>query len=208
MAVEQIHDHAKPIGPKLESGRMARPKSAQAGSPDAAPAPKAGAKGSPGKAGPGLAATTALRVGKGVTHAGQGAASNNGGITAMMAAVFGIVALAKVRGQASISTSHALFGGFILMFLLTLMYKLNQKLATMFALLVLIAALMEYGEAAFSGLFGAGSGVPAATTPNIFANGGSPNATPAAPTQYTVGTNANGGQVNVYPPGSWTVSPS
>lgn len=41
---------------------------------------------------------------------------------------------------------------------------------------------------------------------NIFANGGSPNATAQAPTQYTVGTNAQGGQVNVYPPGSWSVT--
>ncbi len=180
MATAEVHQYKKPIGPKLESGRMERPKSAQPGSPSAEPklgkGPKVpvperpktatvgdtpGKGGVPRKGGPGPAASFAMRMGNGVAHAGKGATTNSGGLTAIMAAVFGIVALAKVRGQANISTSHALFGGFILLFILTLLYKLNDRLATMFALLVLIAALLEYGEAAFGGLFTGGSGVPA-----------------------------------------------
>jgi len=108
------------------------------------------------------AAGFAMRLGKGVSHAGKGATTNSGGITAIVVATFAVVALAKIRGTANISTSHALFGGFILLFLLTLMYKFAPGVAMGFAVLVLISALLEYGEAALGGMFGAGTGVPAA----------------------------------------------
>jgi hypothetical protein len=105
----------------------------------------------PGTGGP---ASTVTRVGKGAANVGSDAVKNNGGITAIMAAVFGVVALAKIRGKAQINTAHALFGGFILLFILTALYRINRRLGLAFAALVLIQALLEYGPAALNGLSG------------------------------------------------------
>lgn len=147
--------------PRNHPARVSAPK--QSAAPVPTPDKGKGTSG-PASKGPSSVPTPAgfaMRMGKGVAHAGKGAASNSGGITAIMAATFAIVAIAKFRGTANISTSHALFGGFILLFLLTLLYKFAPGVAMGFAVLVLITALLDYGVDAFNGLFGKGSGIPA-----------------------------------------------
>lgn len=148
MAAE-IHDHARPIGPKLESGRMERPRSAQpAPVADHAPAPKSAEASASGGAKGGayqFAATQGLRVGKGVGHAASGAATGGGGTIALLALTFLVVGLAKYQG-ANIQLSKALFGGFVLAVVLSALSKVNNRLGLMFALLVFIAAMLEYGS--------------------------------------------------------------
>lgn len=154
--------YATPPGVKPQPGSAGPTRGASASSVPVPDKSTGGRQPSVAKA-PG-AAGFAMRIGKGATHAGKGATTNAGGITAIMALTFGVVALAKIRGTANISTSHALFGGFILLFLLTTMYKFAPGVAMAFAVLVLISALLEYGVAAFSGMFGAGTGIPAAVS--------------------------------------------
>jgi len=132
----------------------------------------------------------------GMAKAGGGIAKDsvsNGGVTAIMAGVFVIVALAKIRGQANVDTKHALFGGFIALFVITILYKLNAKLGLGFAVLILIMALQEYGSAAFSGLSGKASenlgetpfpsfgGKPPANSPGDTGTGKQPSTSGNAP---------------------------
>lgn len=123
---------------------MERPRSATA-----APTPKsaqAGAKGGGAKGGAyQFAASQGLRVGKGVGHAASGMTSGGGGTIALLALTFLVVAMAKYQG-ADIQISKALFGGFILAVVLSALSKVNNRLALMFALLVFIAAMLEYGS--------------------------------------------------------------
>lgn len=170
------------------------------------------------KAGPGAGAQFGARLIKGSGHAFDGATSNAGGLTAIMACVFGIVALAKFRGGANISTSHALFGGFLLLFMLTVLYKINARLALAFAVLVLIQALIEYGPVAFNGIGGLGSGIPAGAplgtdvaapvTSTGFLNSITTPipATPGRTAGSTTTNTYNGGTISITKPG-WNINP-
>jgi hypothetical protein len=121
---------------------------------------------------------------KGAKNIGGDVASNKGGVVAIMVAVFAIVALAKLRGTSdnakNISTPTALFGGFVLLFLLTGLEKINPRLGTLFALLVLVGALFEYGSDAFTGLFSNTATLPATSSTSGTATS-STGSTSAAP---------------------------
>jgi hypothetical protein len=93
----------------------------------------------------------ASRFGAGAQNVGSDMVHNQGGVTGIVAGIFLVVFIAKQRG-AQIDGKHALFGGFILMFFLAALAGINQRLAQMFALLVLTAALLEYGPTVLNGL--------------------------------------------------------
>jgi hypothetical protein len=118
---------------------------------------QAGAAYGPEGAAAGAVVGVPVQMFKGAKNIGGDVASNKGGVVAIMVAVFAIVALAKLRGTSAnakaISTPAALFGGFVALFLLTGLEKINPRLGTLFAILVLVGALFEYGQDAFTGLF-------------------------------------------------------
>lgn len=77
------------------------------------------------------------------------AAKGSPAITYLMIGTFVIVALAKIRGGLdALDIPKALFGGFILAFILTLLAQAAPSIALGFAALVFVGALLELGPKA------------------------------------------------------------
>jgi hypothetical protein len=143
---------------------------------------QAGAAYGPEGAAAGAVVGVPVQMFKGAKNIGSDVASNKGGVVAIMVCVFAIVALAKLRGTSdnakNISTPAALFGGFILLFLLTGIQKINPRLGTVFSLLVLFGALFEYGSDAFTGLFTNSVTLPATSSTSGTATSSTGSTTP------------------------------
>lgn len=115
----------------------------------------------------------ARRLGGGIVQNGHPAGT--GPIVPIMAVVFIIVAVAKIRGAAQINVKRAVFGGFLATFLLMALYKLNASLGTAFAALVLVQVLLEYGLTALQGLTQTGSYASSKLgTTTLFSSDGTP----------------------------------
>ena len=126
------------------------------GAPVGAPAsPKPGTFNSKGQVGftgqpvPENASSKVAGHAVGATQFGFKAAKSSPAITYLMIGTFVIVALAKLRGGLdALDIPKALFGGFIVAFILTLLAQAAPSLALGFALLIFVGALLELGPKA------------------------------------------------------------
>lgn len=99
---------------------------------------------------------------------GKGVSSGDGQTALiLLAAAFVILTIARLRGQADIKWQNALFGGFLLAFMLLLLARWSSKMATAFAALVLFQVLVEYGPKALTGLSAGGTGTTYVTSANL-----------------------------------------
>jgi hypothetical protein len=172
--------HAAPTGNNAElSTGSARP----AGTKPVPSVRGGAAKGA--AAGPEGAAAGAVvggmsRLGRGVMHTGKAASGEAGAVLGIMTVTFAVVAVAKLRGDPDINTTHALFGGFVVLFILSGLYKINQKFAIIFALLIMIEAFIEYGPTALSGITSGANSLTGGTQVSTASQIPSPAGTPLA----------------------------
>lgn len=150
--------------------------------PDARPAkqPPVRPKGVPTPSGKVI--KVGARFGNGLTNLGS-STMTSGPIIALLTLTFAVVAIAKMRGAANIDTTHAVFGGIVLALILSGIYAINAKLATMFAALVLVQALLEYGNAALTGIGNPGVGIANA----VGKGAANPTGSTAKPSASTAG---------------------
>lgn len=113
---------------------------------------------------------------KGGVSFGAKAVKNSPAIPALLLGTFLIVALAKVRGGLdALDIPKALFGGFIVAFILTLLAQAAPQLALAFAALIFVGALLELGPKALGGLNLSGKTTLPTGSSNIFAAAGAPS---------------------------------